>query len=200
MRNGVRLLFVFFAILMLWGVATFHPPTWLFPFVFAFIFLFYSNTLRERVPLFLSNSTTWVVLSEVVRDEDTTPNKRPCFVDLGCGLGGAVAYLARAHPSWDVVGVETAPAPYLISKLRIAFIPNASVHFQSLWNVDLGTFNMVYAFLSPVPMKRLCTKVKAEMTPGTLFVSNSFWPDDEPFDSDIVVNDRRESHLLCKRL
>jgi hypothetical protein len=34
--------------------------------------------------------------------------------------------------------------------------------------------DVVYAFLSPAPMKQLWAKAQAEMTPGSLFVSNSF--------------------------
>lgn len=200
MGHSGRILFVALVGVILWAVFVFQPPSWLFPIVFVVVFLFYSNTLRERVPLYLSNRTTWAALSELLKAETPKSDQRPQFVDLGCGLGGAVAFLAKSHPDWDVIGVETAPGPYLISKLRVAFRPNAQVRFQSLWNVDLSTFQMAYAFLSPAPMERLCAKVNTQMPVGALFVSNSFWADDEPFDQGVLVNDRRESHLFCKRL
>jgi len=200
MGKGGILLFIVSVGLILWGVLTFNPPTWLFAVVFIVIFLFYSNTLRERVPLYLSNRTTWAALSALMVDETAPPDRRPCFIDLGCGLGGAVTYLARNHPDWDVVGVETAPGAYFISKLRAAFISNAEVRFQSLWTVDLEKIDMAYAFLSPAPMDRLCAKVKTQMPKGGFFVSNSFWPDHEAFDSEIIVNDSRESRLICKHL
>jgi len=197
---GIRLLFFVFVALILWAVIYFQPPIWVFPTVFVVIFLFYSNTLRERVPLFLSNRTTWAALAQLMNNEPELDDKTRRFIDLGCGLGGTVAFLARRHPHWHVVGVETAPGPYLISKLRVAFIANAEVRFQSLWSVQLGDYDMAYAFLSPAPMKRLCTKVQDQMPAGSLFVSNSFWPDDEPYDQDVLVNDSRESHLICKRV
>ncbi|MBL4693057.1 MAG: hypothetical protein JKY92_06980 [Magnetovibrio sp.] len=204
MGQGSRVLFIVLIGAIVWGIVwaiiVFQPPSWLFPLVFVVIFLFYSNTLRERVPLYLSNRTTWAALSEVLKDEPVPKDVRPRFIDLGCGLGGAVAYLARSHPNWDVVGVETAPGPYLISKLRVAFLPNAAVRFQSLWAVDLGGFNMAYAFLSPAPMDRLCLKVDQQMPKGAFFISNSFWADGVAFDQEVFVNDRRESHLICKRL
>jgi len=200
MGKGAKLLFVISVMAILAAVILFRPPTWLFPVLFVVIFLFYSNTLKERVPLYLSNHTTWAALSELMQAENSSIDKRLRFVDLGCGLGGAVAYLAKKHADWHVVGVETAPGPYLISKLRVAFIANADVRFQSLWTVDLKDFDMVYAFLSPAPMDRLCRKVKSEMQPKSVFISNSFWAENEPFDQEITVNDSRESRLIFKRL
>lgn len=205
-RKGTQIFFGITVVAILTAVILLRPPTWLFPVLFFIIFLFYSNTLKERVPLYLSNRTTWAALSELMQAEskptDNTGNtdKRPRFVDLGCGLGGAVAYLARENSNWDVVGVETAPGPYLISKIRVAFISNAHVRFQSLWNVNLKDFDMAYAFLSPAPMERLCAKVKSEMLPKSVFISNSFWAENEPFDQEITVNDNRESRLFFKRL
>ncbi|HAD86437.1 MAG TPA: methyltransferase type 12, partial [Rhodospirillaceae bacterium] len=61
-------------------------------------------------------------------------------------------------------------------------------------------FDMVYCFLSPVPMERLYAKAKDEMQPGCLFVSNSFAvPGVEP-DEVVTVDDRRRTRLLVYRL
>lgn len=203
MGQGLRLLFVVLVALMVWGVVTFKPPMWVYPTAFVVVFLFYTNTLVERVPLYLSNATTWAAVGELLDAEPATqgPNTdaRPAFVDLGCGLGGLVAHVARSHPTWHVVGVETAPGPYLIAKARTAKLGNAQVRFQSLWKLDLAAFDVAYAFLSPAPMKRLSAKVLAEMPKGALFVSNSFWADDEPFDGQVLVNDTRETRLIFRR-
>jgi len=40
--------------------------------------------------------------------------------------------------------------------------------------LDLSRHDVVYAFLSPVPMSALWEKVRREMRPGSLFISNSF--------------------------
>lgn len=200
MISGARIAFIVLAAALTWGALTLQPPLWLYPVVFAIIFLFYANTLTERVPLYLTNRTTWAALALVLDDESLRTERfgqgRPSFVDLGCGLGGTLAYLARAKPDWDFVGVETAPGPYIIAKARTAFLPNAHVRFQSLWKTDLGAFDVVYAFLSPAPMPRLHAKATTQMRPGTLFVSNSFWADDQPFDGQIEVNDRRTTRLF----
>ncbi len=195
-----RLLFVLFALVLAVLSLTIAPPLWLYPAVFVLIFLFYANTLTERVPLYLTNRTTWAALAQVLDGVKPSHDGRPAFVDLGCGLGGMLAYLARAKPDWDVVGVETAPGPYLIAKVRTALIPNATVRFQSLWNTDLAPFDVAYAFLSPAPMARLHAKAASQMRAGTLFVSNSFWGDDQPYDAIVEVSDGRKTRLFCKTI
>jgi hypothetical protein len=65
------------------------------------------------------------------------------------------------------------------------------------WHHPLGPYDMVYAFLSPLPMPRLWEKAKAEMRPGSLLVSNSFpVPDVEP-QRVIEIADRRGTRLYC---
>ena len=51
---------------------------------------------------------------------------------------------------------------------------NITWRWDDLWATDLSRFDVVYAFLSPVPMPRLWEKVQKEMPPGSLFISNSF--------------------------
>jgi len=193
MSVRLRLLFIVVAAALLWGSIALQPPLWLYPAVFSVIFLFYANTVTERVPLYLTNRTTWAALVELL-DHEGKP--KGSFIDLGCGLGGTVTYIARAKPQWRVVGVETAPGPYLIAKARSAFLPNAEVRFKSLWKVSLADFDVVYAFLSPAPMPRLLTKAAAEMRPQTLLISNSFWADDQPYDGVVNVNDARTTRLI----
>lgn len=201
MGRGARIGFIILAALIAWGAVAFKPPSWVYLAAFAVIFLFYANTFTERVPLYLTNRTTWAALAQML-DEHTArePGKRPSFIDLGCGLGGTVAYLARAKPDWDVFGVETAPGAYLIAKARTAFVANAHVRYQSLWKAKLARFDVAYAFLSPAPMPRLHAKAGSEMRPGALFVSNSFWADDQPFDGVVEVNDARATRLVFLKI
>lgn len=200
MGQGTRILFVALACAILWAALTYAPPSWFYLSIFAVIFLFYTNTLTERVPLYLSNRTTWAALVQMVDEQPIAHSHRPAFIDLGCGLGGTLSHLARAKPDWDIVGVESAPGPYLIAKARTAFLPNAQVRFQSLWKVDLGAFDVAYAFLSPAPMARLQAKAAQEMRPGARFISNSFWADDQPFDGEVELNDNRSTRLIFKNI
>jgi SAM-dependent methyltransferase len=95
-------------------------------------------------------------------------------VDLGCGFGGPVAHLAKARPDGVFVGVEASPFTCLVAWLRCLPRTNAQIRLGSLWRTDLAGFDVVYAFLSPVPMAALWAKARRELRPGSRFISHSF--------------------------
>ena len=181
--------------LLAWAGVILHIPSGLFLALFAVLALVYTNVAKERVPLYLTNRTTWAALSEMIDEHrlEQTPGR---FIDLGCGLGGTLAYLAHKHPDWRFVGVETAPIPYLISKLRTWSRANVEVRFESLWDADLTDVDIAYAFLSPAPMPRLLAHANTAMKPGAMLISNSFWAPDSPYDGEIEVADGRKSRLF----
>jgi len=185
-----------------WASLALAAPSWVYLAVFVALLLVYSNASSERVPLYLSNRTTWAAISQMISAETVAQDRHdaPSFVELGCGLGGAIAYLSKAHPDWRFVGVENAPGPYLISRLRLIGRSNAQVEFKSLWDVDFGDFDVAYAFLSPAPMPRLIARANAEMKAGALLISNSFWAPDLPYDGAAELNDGRKTSLFFKRI
>jgi SAM-dependent methyltransferase len=96
------------------------------------------------------------------------------FLDLGAGIGSVLHPLARERPDGHFTGVENAPATWLIGRLRTAGLANCDWRWGDIWRTDLAAYNVVYAFLSPAPMAALWEKVRQEMRPGSLFISNSF--------------------------
>jgi hypothetical protein len=68
-----------------------------------------------------------------------------------------------------------------------------------MWNIDLSEFDVVYAFLSPAPMERLFEKVRREMKPGSIFISNSFMVPGESPTETVEISDRRQTKLLIWR-
>lgn len=186
-----------------WASLQVNLPSWLYLVAFLILFLVYSNASRERVPLYLTNRTTWAALSQLLADEmPADPQamaQRRRFVDLGCGLGGTLAYLSRAHPDWDFVGVENAPGPYMLSRIRVLGRTNVKIEFKSLWDANLSAFDVVYAFLSPAPMPRLLGLTARDLKPGAILISNSFWAPDIPFDGQVQVNDGRQTSLFYRR-
>jgi hypothetical protein len=99
-----------------------------------------------------------------------------------------------------LIGVEIAPLPALFSKLRLMGYAHCSVRWGSFWKLDLAEYDMVFAFLSPVPMQDLWTKASAEMRPGTLFVSSSFEIPGQTPDRIVQLNDSRKTRLLVWRM
>jgi len=145
-------------------------PPWIYLGCAALLAITNGNALRERVPLFLTSRAARVRLLDIL------PQDRPVrFIDVGCGFGGVVSTVGRERPTRECLGLETAWLPYMVSRLRCALSPNhVTVARRDLWQHDLSEADVVYAYLSPVPMARLWRKVVAEMQPGTLFISNSF--------------------------
>ncbi|PJC02774.1 MAG: hypothetical protein CO071_01390, partial [Gallionellales bacterium CG_4_9_14_0_8_um_filter_59_50] len=72
---------------------------------------------------------------------------------------------------------------------------NCTVRWQSLWDCNLGGYDVVFAYLSPVPMAELWQKVERELRPGSLFISNSFAVNDHPPHATREVDDLHHSKL-----
>lgn len=161
---------------------------------FILLLLLFWRTDQSRVPLFLSNrATTAAVLGLLPA--------APCrLIDLGCGDGGLLARLASARPDCEFVGIEHAPLPWLLAKLRAIALPNLLIRRADFWQVPLAGYDLVYAFLSPAPMPRLWAKASTEMQPDALLVSNSFPVPEVPPEFIVEIDDRRNTRLFCYRL
>ena len=160
---------------------------------FALLLAVYWRTDRSQVPLYLSNATTAKAVANLL------PPAPVSFMDLGCGDGGLLRRLAAARPDCRFVGSEHAPLPWLWAKLSNLPHANVSIHYGDFWTRHLGDFDIVYAFLSPVPMSRLTEKAKKEMRSGTLLISNSFASPDIAPEMLLELDDRRQTKLFCYR-
>jgi SAM-dependent methyltransferase len=168
------------------------PGAWLAAFVG--VVLVYGRTDRSRVPLYLSSAPAADALAELI------PAGACRVVDLGCGHGGLLCRIAALRPESRFVGVEHAPLPWLFARLRAIRLPNVVIHFGDFWRFDLAGTDVVYAFLSPAPMRRLWTKAAAELPAHALLVSNSFPVPEVAARREVVVADRRRSRLYCYRM
>lgn len=174
------------------------PPSY---FLAAFLIMLavYWSTFSTQVPLYLSSNKVWHALEALLHEPQ--PAKTFRFIDLGSGLGGVLTHLARVRPDGHYTGVESAPLPLLWSWLRIRGYHNCAVHWGSIWDdkieaCHLGQYDVVFAYLSPIPMEKLWHKARAEMRPGTLFISSTFAiPDQSPHQS-IEIDDLHHSTLL----
>jgi SAM-dependent methyltransferase len=166
------------------------PPA-IYLTAFLIMLAVYWSTFRTQVPLYLSSDKVWHALEGLL-----PADRRFRFIDLGSGLGGVLAHLARIRPDGHYSGVESAPLPLLLSWLRIRGLRNCEVHWGSLWDCDLAQYDVVFAYLSPVPMEALWRKARNEMRPGSLFISSTFAiPEQAPHRS-IDVDDLHHSTLL----
>ncbi len=98
--------------------------------------------------------------------------------DLGSGDGRIVIELARAGAKAE--GYEINPLLVLTSRKNIKNMGQASIHWKSFWNQDLSSFQIITLFGMPHMMKRLATKLRKELKPGSRVISHQFkfpdWP------------------------
>jgi SAM-dependent methyltransferase len=171
-------------------------PGGLYLALLAGLLLVFGGGVWTRVPLYNSGPAAWHHLLPLIPQEAGAQ-----VADLGAGLGGPLAYLARRRPDAQFVGVEASPLVWLVAWLRTwPRRRNCRMRWGSLWRLDLRGFDLVFAFLSPAPMEALWRKALLEMRPGTLLVSHTFEiPGVEP-EARIPVPGRPGACLLLYRV
>jgi hypothetical protein len=175
---------------------TFQIPRWSFLVGFFVILLLNWNSLKERVPLYLTGNKTQELLAGILKN-----NKQGfSFVDLGSGLAGTLYYLSKQFPESHFYGVETAPLVFFISWLRCIFRKNCHLKYRSIWSENLSQYDVVYCFLSPVPMPEIWKKAKSEMKKGSLLISNTFEIPDVPPTDTIKLHDWRDSQIIIWKI
>jgi len=175
------------------------PPIW-FLGLFLLLLVVYWSTFRTQVPLYLSSDKVWLALAGLLPKQHK--GQTFAFIDLGCGLGGVLTYLSRIRPDGCYHGVELAPLPFVWSWLRIRLggRKNCRVERRSLWDCHLHDYDVVFAYLSPVPMAQLWHKAQAEMRPGSVFISSTFEvPEQTPAET-LKINDWQGTTLLIWRM
>lgn len=175
------------------GLSLDIAPGW---YLLAFLTLLavYWSVFRSQVPLYLSSRAAWRAVAGLLPDK---PGLQ--VIDLGSGLGGLLGFLGRTRPQGHYVGMEAAPLPFVLGWLRGAAGP-CDMRFGSFWKHDLSGYDVAYAYLSPVPMGELWDKVKAEMLPGSLFISNTFAVPGVKPSRTVRVDDFHASILYIYRL
>jgi SAM-dependent methyltransferase len=173
-----------------------HPaPGWVWPAGLAVLLLVFGGGILTRVPLYNSNRAAWAALLDLL------PPGPHLFADLGAGLGGPLAFLARQRPEALFFGVEASPLTFLAAWLRTLPVrSNCRLRWGSLWQEELGGYDVVYAFLSPAPMPELWAKAAREMRPGSLLVSNTFEVPGREADLRIPLPGRADACLWVWRI
>ena len=154
------------------------------------------RSFASGVPLYLTGEGTRKKLEEILNARGPTFQ----FIDLGSGLAGTLCQLSQRYPQARFEGVETAPLVFLASWFRCLFRKNCRVRYRSLWKVDLSKYDIVYCFLSPVPMPELWKKARAEMKVKSLLVSNTFDIPGITPKQVIELKDWRDSKILVWEL
>ncbi len=178
----------------LWlGITQTLIPAWVFGAIALLLALVFSNVWRERVPLYLSNEATQTALVTLAQEKQVT-----FAIDLGAGLGGVVRALAGA--GIKTLGVEASPILVALAAWLGRNLPQAQMVRGDIWQTDISQADLVYVFLSPVPMPDIWHKACKEMKAGAWLVSNSFAITDIEPEEVWELSDARQTQLWLYRI
>jgi len=154
----------------LWAAPLLRLPPAFFLAGFSLFAALFWNTFRTQVPFYPSRKAVWRTVAELL------PKGRALAVaDLGSGFGGLVCHLAASRPDVRVTGIESAPLPWLFSRLRKeGRRPNCRFVRADYASDDLAAYDVVFAYLSGAAMPALWQQAVSEMRPGTLLLSYEF--------------------------
>lgn len=162
---------------------------------FALLLAIYWTSFRTQVPLYLSNRATVAAVAALL------PADRPVhLLDLGSGTGSLLRPLARLRPDCRFHGVEAAPGPWLVSRLLARRQRNIVIERGDFFALAWSQYDVIYAFLSPVPMTDVWAKAQQELRPGALLVSNSFPVAGRKPEGIVEVADGRATTLYVYRI
>jgi SAM-dependent methyltransferase len=175
------------------GIVTFQSsglPTWLAIAGLVLSLIIYVPTFWTHVPFYPTSRPMYVeILNRLPQDREFT------FIDLGCGYGTLLLYLARHRPQGTFHGSEIAPLPYAVARLRSLIAGRRlKIMFKSFWTLNFRDYDFLYAFLAPSPMPKLWEKVKSEAAPGARFFVNTFKLD-APEAEQVTVQDKHACTL-----
>lgn len=96
------------------------------------------------------------------------------FYDLGCGRGTLSLAIKKALPELPVRGLDKSLIRIFLAKLK-AKISGRKIDFrkQDIFEADLGSAQIVYTYLWYDSMPPLEKKLRKELKPGTMVITNT---------------------------
>ena len=143
-------------------------PPWLFLIGFLLLLAVFWSTFRTQVPFYASGRPAWDAIVAVL------PAGHLRIIDVGSGIGGLAINVAQRRPDCHVEGVELAPLPWGVSRLRQWLGAPCRFHRGDYGQIEFGGYDVVVAYLSPAAMPALWDKARQEMRVGTMLLSHEF--------------------------
>lgn len=120
------------------------------------------------------------------------------FYDLGCGDARIIRKVSELRPEMNVVGIEIAIIPYLLSKFFTRKHKNIKIRRENIFNTNISDANYIFMYLYPKTVNNLIRHIKNQCSPGTILMSCDFKIEScQPIK---VVNIRNNHSRLCEKL
>ncbi len=165
--------------ILVWVMLMFDVPDEIYLLGFLITLSIFWTSFRTQVPYYPSRRDVWQQMARIAvqfQIEKNGQNNAPLrIIDIGSGLGGLSVYLAQNFPSAQIEGIEIAPLPWFVSRLRtLVFDSKACFKLGNYHTLNFADYDIVFAYLSPAAMADLWKKSQKEMRSGTLLVSLEF--------------------------
>lgn len=108
--------------------------------------------------------------------ESASLKKNDLVYDLGCGDGRIVLAAEKAGVKQSI-GIEVAPFPYLLARMRVFFQGEgkSKILFGDFYkNKDIVEADILFAFLLTKPMEKVFAEIWPKMKPGSRIISHLF--------------------------
>lgn len=164
----------------IWGTLQLQISEHIYLAGFLVTLALYWSVHRTQVPFYPSFPATWravlnLMARQALMQKQASDKASLRVIDIGSGLGDLPMYLAKHRPQDQVLGIEIAPLPYLISRCRAWLTRSkAEMLLGDYHQHSFFQFDMVFAYLSPAAMPALWQKAKQEMRQGSVLVSSEF--------------------------
>ncbi len=138
--------------------------------LFAGFFLFLCLAFVTGGPFVPSNKRSVTAMVKLARI-----NKGQTIYDVGSGDGRVLFEAAKTGAR--AIGIEINPYLVHYTNVRAFLSPyrgRVKAEWKNLWHADLKRADVVFVYLIPWKMDVLADKLKKELKPGSLVISNSF--------------------------
>lgn len=134
------------------------------------------NFNRSQVPTLVSGFFERQKIIEVLKKDAGTRAAPYTVVDLGSGRGELTRGIARALPQAQVLGLEWAYFPALQSRFfqRLFGLKNLEYRQGDFMAYNCSGAGVVVIYLNPKMAREVGEKLRRELKPGALVVSNTF--------------------------
>ncbi len=120
----------------------------------------YVRTGRDRITQILA----------LIKEHESRPYSELTFMDLGSGLGHMLHAADKAGFK-RVIGYELSPMHVLINKIWFSIVSSkAEVRGQNAFGEHLAEADVIYFFLTKLPMERLTRSIMENAKPGALVI------------------------------
>lgn len=183
--------------IVVWAMLMFDVPNEIYLAGFLVTLSIFWTSFRTQVPYYPSRLDVWQQMVRIAAQYQSGHTAPLRIIDIGSGLGGLSLYLAKNYPDAHIEGIEIAPLPWLMSRIR-ALITRSKARFKlgNYHALNFAAYDIVFAYLSPAAMTDLWEKSKKEMRTGTLLISLEFEvPDLAPTESNVQKGQGRSLYV-----